>query len=149
MVEIEEQQVVQQVESPAGNYAPAAPASSAYGASSATSRRSSVTHRVSGNETARRIVVLLFGIVQTVILLRFVFLLLDAREGNGLVAGVLSFSQIFVGPFEGIFKTNALQASGSTLEFASIVALIGITIIEFLALYILKIVTRQPEGPTV
>ena len=37
------------------------------------------------NEFARRIVVFVFGIVQAVIILRIVFLLLDARESNALV----------------------------------------------------------------
>ena len=43
------------------------------------------TTNPSGSEFARRIVVLVFGLIQAVILLRIVFLLLDARESNGLV----------------------------------------------------------------
>ena len=147
MAELEERQVVQQqVEGSAVTGTPTYQTTPAAGASSATVRRTSVAHRVSGNETLRRVVMLLFGIVQAAILLRFTFLLLDAREANGLVSAVLSFSQIFVGPFEGIFRTNALHSAGSVLELASITALIGITIIEALVLYVAKIVTRQPEG---
>src|SRR5678816_1478051 len=61
----------------------------------------------SGGEFTRRALVFLFGIIQGVILLRIVFLLLDARESNGIVSGILNFSQIFVGPFDGILHTNA------------------------------------------
>lgn len=147
MTEVEEQQQVvqQRVDTPpAGGYASASPAVDA--SSATTTRRSSVTQRVSGNETARRVMILLFGIVQAVILLRFTFLLLDAREGNGIVSGILSFSQLFVSPFEGIFKTDALHSAGSILEFASLAALVGWTILEALALAILGIVTRKPQG---
>ena len=50
-----------------------------------------------GAEMGRRIVVLVFGLIQIVIGARFVLLLLDAREANGLVSGILNLSQLFVG----------------------------------------------------
>ena len=147
MADLREERVVQHVEGSGTGYAPDAPLSPAAAAgSTAVTRRTSVTDKVSGNETARRIVIFLFGIIQAVIVLRFTFLLLDAREANGLVSAVLSFSQLFVGPFEGIFRTDALHQGGSVLELASITAFVGWTIVEALALAILQIVTRQPEG---
>ena len=57
--------------------------------------------RPSGGTIAGRIVVLIFGIVQVLILLRIVLLLLDAREGNDLVSFILNASQIFVAPVRG------------------------------------------------
>jgi hypothetical protein len=96
-----------------------------------------------GNETARRIVIFIFGIVQAVIILRIVFLLLDARESNGLVSAVLDFSQIFVAPFEGLLHSNALTAGGSILDIAAIVALIGWTILEFLVIAAIGIFRRE------
>ena len=45
-------------------------------------------------------------------------------------SGVLNFSQVFVGPFEGILRTDALSHGGSVLDIAAIVALIGWTILE-------------------
>jgi len=146
MAEVQiEEQTVRETETPlpVSDYSSPLPVRANYNASSAT-RSSSVTRRVSNNETGRRIIMFLFGIVQVMILLRFIFLLLDARTGNGLVSAVNSFSSIFVGPFEGIFKTST---SGSTLEVASIVAIIGWTVVEFVVLAILQIATRRPEGP--
>src|SRR6185312_13179737 len=67
-----------------------------------------------GSEMGRRIVVLVFGLIQVVIGARFLLLLLDAREANGLVSGILNLSQVFVAPFEGILRTNALHAACST-----------------------------------
>src|SRR4029453_11389315 len=72
-----------------------------------------VTRTPSGGELASRVVILLFGIVQTLVILRIVLLLLNAREGNDLVSWILNTSQIFVAPFEGMLNTNALTAGGS------------------------------------
>jgi hypothetical protein len=104
---------------------------------------SRTTTSPSGPEMGRRITVLVFGLIQLVIGARFVLLLLDAREGNGLVAGILNLSQIFVGPFEGILRTDALHASGSTLEITAIVALVGWTILEFIVIKALAIFRRE------
>ena len=109
-----------------------------------TSRREVTTSRPSGSETGRRIVLFVFGLIQVVIGARIVLLLLDAREANGLVSGVLNLSQLFVGPFEGILRADALRASGSILDIAAIVALIGWTIIELIVIRGIAIFRREP-----
>jgi hypothetical protein len=96
-----------------------------------------------GAEFARRVVVLLFGIVQGLIVLRIVFLLLDARETNALVSAVLNASQVFVAPFEGLFHTNALQAGGAVLDIAAIAALIGWTVVEAIVLAAIGVFRRR------
>lgn len=98
----------------------------------------------SGPEFGRRIVVLVFGLIQLVIGVRFVLLLLNAREANGLVAGMLNLSQVFVGPFEGVLRTNALHASGSTFDIAAIVAIVGWTILEFIVIKALAVFRPEP-----
>ena len=62
----------------------------------------------SGGEMARRVIVLIFGIIQALIAMRRAPLLLDAREANALVAFILNASQLLVPPFEGVFRTNSL-----------------------------------------
>jgi len=109
----------------------------------AVSRRT-VTARPSGSTVAQRVVILLFGIVQVLILLRIVFLLMDAREGNDLVQFVLNASQIFVAPFEGMLNTNARQAGGSVLDVAASLALIGWTLLEALILAAVGVFRREP-----
>jgi len=94
-------------------------------------------------ESTRRIVVLLFGLIQIVIAARFVLLLLDAREANGIVSGILNFSQIFVAPFEGILRTDSLHASGSILDLTAIVAFVGWTVIELGVIWAVGIFRRQ------
>jgi hypothetical protein len=96
------------------------------------------------SERTRRVVVFVFGLIQVVIAARFVLLLLDAREANGLVAGILSISQVFVGPFEGILRTDALTAKGSILDVTAIVAFVGWTLVEFIVIWAVGIFRREP-----
>jgi hypothetical protein len=102
------------------------------------------TQRPSGGELARRVAVLIFGLIQIVIGLRIVLLLLDARTGNALVSGILDLSQVFVGPFEGILQRDSLHASGSVLDIAAIVAFVGWTIIELIVIWAVGIFRREP-----
>ena len=100
--------------------------------------------RPSGGAIAGRIVILLFGIIQVLIILRIVLLLLDAREGNDLVSFILNASQIFVGPFEGMLRTDALKAGGALFDIAAVVALVGWTLLEALILAAVGIFRREP-----
>lgn len=110
-----------------------------------TVRTSSTTTSSPGRpELGRRIVVLVFGLIQVVIGLRILLLLLDAREANGLVSGILNISQLFVAPFEGILRTDALSSSGSILDVTAIVAFVGWTILELIVLWAVGIFRREP-----
>jgi len=97
-----------------------------------------------GSEVGRRIVVLVFGLIQIVIGARFVLLLLDAREANGLVSGILNLSQLFVAPFEGILRTDALHSAGSTFDITAVVAFVGWTVLELIVIWALGIFRREP-----
>ena len=100
--------------------------------------------RPSGGELTRRILVLIFGLIQVLIGLRILLLLVNAREANDLVSLILNVSQFFVGPFEGILRTDALNASGSTLDLAAIVAFVGWTVLELIVLWVVNIFRREP-----
>jgi len=101
--------------------------------------------RPSGGTLAGRVVVLIFGIIQAFIILRIVLLLLDAREGNDIVSFILNTSQLFVAPFDGMLKTNALTSGGSLLDVAAILALVGWTVLEALILAAVGIFRREPS----
>ena len=98
----------------------------------------------SGAETWRRVVVFIFGIIQGLIAIRIVLLLADANQANGLVKFIYDASAIFVGPFDGILHTNAVQAGASILDIAALVALVGWTILEFLIIAGIGIARREP-----
>jgi hypothetical protein len=97
----------------------------------------------SGGELGRRLVVLVFGIIQLLIVLRIVLLLLNAREGNDIVRFVLDASQIFVAPFIGIFNVDALKSGGSVFDIAAVAALVGWTVLEAVALWIVNLFRRE------
>jgi hypothetical protein len=103
-----------------------------------------VTRTPSGGELAGRVVVLLFGIVQAFIILRIVLLLLNAREGNDLVAFILNTSQVFVAPFNGMLRIDNLAAGGSVFDVAAVLALLGWTILEALILAAVGVFRREP-----
>ncbi len=109
-----------------------------------TDSRRTTTTGPGGSEMIRRIVVLVFGLIQVLLGARIVLLLLDAREGNALVSGILNVSQVFVAPFDGILRTDSLHAAGSVLDITAIVALIGWTVIELIVLWAVGIFRREP-----
>jgi hypothetical protein len=98
----------------------------------------------SGGETLRRLVTLIFGVIQTLIVLRIVLLLLNAREGNDIVSFILNASQLFVAPFNGIFNKDALASGGSVLDIAAIAALVGWTILEAIVIWAVNVMRREP-----
>jgi hypothetical protein len=130
---------------PAQPAAPVAPAATATGGSSGSSYvRRTTRISPSGGEMARRVIVLIFGLIQILIGLRVLLLLLNAREANTLVSFILDLSQVFVGPFEGILRTHALQASGSILDLDAIVAFVGWSVLELILIWIINIFRREP-----
>jgi hypothetical protein len=106
-----------------------------------TSRQLDV--RPSNNETARRVVVLVFGLIQIVIGLRIVLLLLNAHTGNFIVSVINNLGGVLIAPFEGILRTNALSAGGSVLDVAAIVALVGWTIVEAIVIWSLGVFRHE------
>jgi hypothetical protein len=97
----------------------------------------------SGGEIGRRIVALVFGIIQLLILLRIVLLLLDARQGNDIVRFILDASQVFVAPFIGIFNVDALKSGGSVFDVSAVAALVGWTVLEMVAFWIVSLFRRE------
>jgi hypothetical protein len=124
------------------------PAGTTYVAPAGTTRTNQVVERAevrpSGGEMLRRVVVLIFGIIQVFIVLRIVLLLLNAREGNDIVSFILNTSQLFVAPFNGIFNKDALTSGGSVLDIAAIAALVGWTILEAIVLWAVNLLRREP-----
>lgn len=105
--------------------------------------RRTVTRSPSGGELASRVVILIFGIIQVLIILRIVLLLLNAREGNDLVSFILNTSQIFVGPFDGMLHTDALTKGGTIFDLSAVLALVGWTVLEGLILAAVGIFKRE------
>ena len=107
-------------------------------------QRESTTYRPSNLEMARRVITLIFGILQGLIILRIVLLLLVANRDNSIVQAILNITGPFVSPFRDMFSlTHVEAANGSMLDVGAIVALIAWTIIEMLVLAILRLGSRR------
>jgi uncharacterized protein YggT (Ycf19 family) len=90
------------------------------------------------------VVTLIFGILQTLLLLRVLLLLLVANNDNVIVSGILSITDPFVEPFRGMFRLDQVSSrSGSMLDVAALVALVGWTLIEALVVAVLRIGDRR------
>jgi uncharacterized protein YggT (Ycf19 family) len=101
-------------------------------------------------EMVRRVVVLAFGILQGLLVLRLILLLLIANPGHEVVAFVLGVTDPFVEPFRGMFSLDRVGSdSGSVLDVAAAVALLGWTLIEALVIALLSIGARRGEDATV
>ena len=95
-------------------------------------------------DTIRRIVWLLFGVLQVLIILRIVLLLLGANESNDLVAMIITITNPFVEPFRGMFNFDEVNAAGgSVFDLAAVVALIAWTLVEALVLGIVGLADRR------
>jgi uncharacterized protein YggT (Ycf19 family) len=99
-------------------------------------------------EVIRRFVVLLFGILQALIIIRIILLVLVANTGNDVVSFILAATDPFVEPFRGMFKLDQVRAGQSKLDIAAIVALVGWTLIEALVVALLILGARRGEDAT-
>ncbi len=120
----------------------------AYARDHVVTRESTYRSGPTAGELIRRVVMLLFGILQALLLLRIVLLLLAANVGNDVVSLILGVTDPFVEPFRGMFSLDRVTADESTLDVAAIVALIGWTLLEALILAILSLGTRRGAGAT-
>jgi uncharacterized protein YggT (Ycf19 family) len=112
-------------------------------------REASYRSGPTGGEVIRRFVMLLFGILQGLLILRILLLLLVANQGNDIVSLILGITDPFVEPFRGMFQLDRVTADqGSTLDVAAIVALIGWTLIEALIIALLSLGARRGEDAT-
>ena len=95
--------------------------------------------------TAARVVSLLFGILQALLVLRIVLLLLAAQQDNSIVSAILAATGPFIGPFRGMFRIDEISSSGSVLDVAAITALVGWTLVEALIIAILRLAGRRAD----
>jgi uncharacterized protein YggT (Ycf19 family) len=91
----------------------------------------------------RRAVWLLFGVLLTLIAIRFVFLALGANEGNVIVDAIYGVTEPFVAPFRGIFNFDEVRPIGeSVLDVAALVAIVGWALVAAVISAILRIPDR-------
>ena len=111
--------------------------------------RATIAERPGTLDMIRRVVTLVFGILQGLIVLRIILLLLVANRANDIVQLILGITGPFVAPFADMFALERIgNGTGSTLDVGAIVALIGWTLIELLILAILNLGARRSRVET-
>jgi hypothetical protein len=98
-----------------------------------TSRRLDV--RPSNNETTRRVVVLVFGLIQIVIGLRIVLLLSTPAQATCSFRSSTTLAGSSSRRSRGSCEIGAVASGGSVLDVAAVVALVGWTIIELIVIW--------------
>jgi hypothetical protein len=68
-----------------------------------------------------RVVMFVFGVIEVLIAIRFVFTLLGANAEAGFVKLVHDLSSVFMAPFNAIFNTQTV--AGATFEWSALVAI--------------------------
>ncbi len=92
------------------------------------------------NNTARRIVGVLFAVVEIILGLRLVFTFLGANADNGFIKAVHTITQFFVGIFEGIFARISInEASHAVFEPATLIAMILVALVGWVVLKLMAL----------
>jgi uncharacterized protein YggT (Ycf19 family) len=106
--------------------------------------REYVASQPTGLEMARRVVGLAFGILQALLILRVILLLLIANRENDIVQFILAVTGPFVAPFRDMFALGQVgKTTGSVLDIAALVALVGWSLVEALVFAVLNLGARR------
>jgi len=97
----------------------------------------------SDNHAAKRVVGVIFGIIEIILAFRLVFKLLGANPDNGFVKAIYNITQFFVGIFEGIFGKVDVVGAQSVFEPATLIAMIVVAIAAWI---ILKLMTPRDSS---
>lgn len=92
-----------------------------------------ITKTGQGNLRARKIVYYILGVLEVLFAFRLVFKLLGANPQSPFVSFIYSFSQAFLSPFSGIFRsavTKGIEAQ-SVLEPMTIIAMIVYAVVAW------------------
>ena len=107
---------------------------------------SDAARRRDGVTRSKQVIYFIFGLINVLLLMRFVLLLLGANEVSPFVTLIYGLSRAFVLPFRGIF--GAPDLGGSVFEWAT---LVGIVVYSLVAYGIVRVVELiyAPVRPTV
>ena len=95
-------------------------------------------------ETSKAVVSFIYGVVASLLGLRFVFRLFDANPANGFVDFIYDASAPLVAPFETIFD-SPVAGNGSVFDSAAVVALLIYGLGVYLVMWLIKTVATPAE----
>lgn len=93
---------------------------------------------------AKQVVYFVFGAINVLLLMRFIFLALGASEASPFIQLIYGLSGLFVRPFQGIFGEPALGAS--VLEWASLIAIAVYSLIAYGIARLIDLIYAPPQA---
>jgi uncharacterized membrane protein len=94
-----------------------------------------------------RVVMFVFGVIELLILVRFVLLLVGANTQSGFVQWIHQISAIFMAPFNAIFGTQTIN--GAVFEWSALVAIAVYALIAWLIVALIRALTPNRSAETV
>jgi uncharacterized protein YggT (Ycf19 family) len=94
---------------------------------------------------ATQVVWLVFGILETLILLRIALKALGANAASPIAVFIYGFTDLFLWPFTGLTGTPA--AGGMVLEISSLIAVVVYALIAYALVKIIWVAFYRPRGP--
>jgi hypothetical protein len=94
-----------------------------------------------------RLVYYIAGVIETLLLFRFMLKILGANPGSPFVSFIYSLSGMFVAPFRGIFRTAVAEGieTSSVFEPATLFAFLVYLVVASGIVQLIKIMTATPE----
>lgn len=111
-------------------------------------KKSPSKREASGSQTIEYLVYFIFGVLEILLVFRFVLQLLGASLSSGFVNSIYDLSRIFTRPFEGIFRAGTTQGVETTAVFepATLVAIIVYALMAWGIVELIRIFSgRKPE----
>jgi hypothetical protein len=105
---------------------------------------SEATRRTATIARTKQIVYFIFGAINVLLLLRFIFLALAASQASPFVNFIYGLSRPFVLPFQGIFGEPTFD--GSVLEWASLVGIAIYMLLAYGLARVLELVYAPPRA---
>lgn len=99
---------------------------------------------VKNNFTAKRVIYYILGLLEILLAFRLIFKLLGANPGSGFVTFIYSITQIFLAPFNAIFRPAVTQGieTKAVLEPSILIAM---AVYALIAWGIVKLITTFRE----
>jgi hypothetical protein len=107
----------------------------------------STTSKATTTQTVEYLIYFVFGLLEILLGFRLVLKLMGANTASGFVRFIYGSTNIFIYPFEGIFRRGVSQGleTVSVLEPSTIVALVVYAVLSWGIVVLLRVLSGQTE----
>ena len=101
-----------------------------------------------GYQTAEYLVYFFFGILEALLIFRFIFKLMGANYSSAFIGLIYKLTDIFILPFEGIFSRLFTKGVGTTsvIEPSTLVAIVVYAVIAMGLVKLIRIISGKQQS---